>query len=149
MRTIKKQTVVYNTKEIYVAVDGKEFENKEACVEYEKTRECTLKASFNKIPSVKSDVYLMGLGDYMSDCTVYIVKPRNKTDIEVINEYYAAINSYNSDNCILTYDDINTEIIVVFGYDIDWISIFRLKEHAAKLANNFKEVVKQLNGGEE
>lgn len=110
----EKQVLELKQVTVYVANDGEEFRNKEDCMEYEQSKECILKDHFNSIPHSKvseSDLFCGCGGD---EDYIYLIKPRNLADIQIMCEYF------NLDYCLFTKEDIGNECVVVgsedFGY---------------------------------
>ena len=105
MRTEIREKQIVERKTIYVANDGSEFNDKEKCEEYEKSWECTIRASFQKVPHTKISEW--GLFDGWAgseEYDVYLLKPRNLDDIRVMNEFFKL-----SGNDAYTQDDIGKE----------------------------------------
>lgn len=140
MKEIKKE--VQRTEEVitYVAIDGKEFKNKEDCKKWEESYECTIRASFNKIPQIKTSCESTGVIG-LADETIIILKPRNIYDINVINAYGNLINSFSEP---LTQDDIGKYLMIYTGYEEDWFTVYYMDIYLEELINKYNNFKKQV-----
>lgn len=102
----KEEKVIYT--DVFIANDGTEFTTQEECEKYEKSWECTISASFKKIPHIKRTEFEW-LGEWAGseDFDVYLIKPRNLDDVRIINEYFKL-----SQNEMLTQDNIGIECFI-------------------------------------
>lgn len=111
-KEIRERQITEKT-EVFIASDGSEFSTKVECENYEKSWECTIKASFQKVPQVKITEYeLLGCYAGCEDYAIYLMKPRNLDDIRIINSYFIL-----SEEKMFTQDDINKECVVGRYFD--------------------------------
>lgn len=142
MKTIKKEIKTYQ--EIYVSNDGKEFEKKEDCLEWEKSYGSTLAASFNEIKKVTASSVDLGLPWNSDDHEVYILQPKDLNEIAVINAYVDFV--VGGANKPVTAQMIDKAIVINFGYDRDWCEVYELASHLENVRNTAADYISKLNG---
>lgn len=140
MKKIVKE--IQRTEEIitYESVDGKKFKTKEDCERWEKSYECTIRMSFNKIPQVKTSCESTGIMGSAED-TIVVLKPRNMEDISVINAYGNIIDSFAEP---LTQDDIGKYLMLYTGWDEDWFAVHYMDAYLQELINNYNNFKMQI-----
>lgn len=125
----------------YVSADGKEWETKEACLEWEKGIECVAKIAWNKIPKIEVSTCDCGLDYSNEDEEAYIVIPRNHDDIIAIENYCRV---YANDSANIDDSDIGKATILNFGYDHDWVGVTDVEKHLARLNKFFEDAVEKI-----
>lgn len=123
----EKQIEEKSYRTVYVAVDGREFDDKNACLKYDKSFACVMKSYLNDMAirpsSTEEDLFYAG----NSDTEVFVVIPKNKEDILRIKQ--VAIGFGTPEDRVNTWineSDINSVILVTIGCDNDWVYISRL-----------------------
>ena len=107
----------------YEAVDGKVFNDKSQCEEYEKSAKCAIRAALKDITIVRTD------GDVFpgacSDQSVYVVKPETDDDIMVARQFEALIGLKWDPNydCRIGKQHKGKLVIITVGYEEDWIDV--------------------------
>lgn len=141
MKKMQKEIKTYT--DIYVSVDGREFENQEDCEAWEKSYKGTMVASWNLIEKEQVSDCSLGLPWSSDDHECYVIKPKTLDEITLINAY---IQSSTYDNCaILTTNHIGKLIAVNFGYDHDYCDIYILEEHVNEIAKYVSELAEKFN----
>lgn len=135
MKKIQQEVKTY--KNIYVSVDGKEFENEADCRAWENSYKGTLEASWKLIKKVEAGTPELGLPWSSDDHECYLVKPKNLEEITLINAYIAS--STYDDRAVLTIEHIGKLIALDFGYDHDYCSAHILSEHINKITSYIAE----------
>lgn len=128
---------------VYVSVDGKEFEHKEACLEWEKSNEECLRRSFEAIPQIKTDGERAFWGH--SDYEVILIRPRNLEDITVINDFRTLINDHEDYIHNLTQDDIGKNIVLNFGFDRQYCDIYRVDSFVKEFNDTYNKFNEELD----
>ena len=143
MKKICKEVKTY--KDVYVSVDGKEFNNEADCKEWEASYKGTLAASWKLIKKIEVCDTRLGLPYSNDDHECYILKPQNLDEITLINAYIA---SSTSDKTTLTTEHIGKLIALNFGYDHDYCDVDILSDHikevsdyVSKLENDIQELL--------
>ncbi len=96
MNKIQKERVQKSFYDVYVANDGTEFRDMEECKKYEESAKCVLLVRYREIVVKSSNEYeLFGFGS--EDCTIDVVKPRVKEDIDLLLRIYLLENPYMAD----------------------------------------------------
>lgn len=146
----------------YKAIDGKIFNNDDACINYENTLKCIIRAKYNKLVVKhlkESEIVPFGNEDYYID----VVKLKSKEDVETIIHL---INLYSScsieeieklmDNLNKIKGDKEDYLLMYAGsdYDESWYSYLdSAKEFLEKAKNSIfdtsKKDVKQVLSKEE
>ena len=124
-KQIENITKTYTT--VYVAADGKEFDDEEACSTYDKSFACAMKSYLRDMSiretSTEEDLFYTG----SCENEVFIVVPKTQKDILHIKQF--AIGLGTSEERVdkwIDDGDIDTVILVTVGYNNDWVYISRL-----------------------
>lgn len=139
-KTIEKTIIEKTT--IYVSSDGKEWESKEDCQEWERGVQCVAKTSWDAIPKTEVSTTSCGLPWSNDDEEAYIVIPRNHEDIIALENYcrvYSGVTVGFSDN------DIGKAMIVNFGYDHDWCGVTDIEAHLKEMRDYFDTQIAKIN----
>ena len=144
MRKIQREVTTY--KDIFVSVDGKEFTNEADCKAWESSYRGTLEASWKLIDKKEVCDCDYGIPWSSEDHECYAIKPRNLDEIVLINAYIKASTYYEGR---LTAKHIGELIILDFGYDHDYCSIWELSENLAKITEQISKLEAEMNGDEE
>ena len=111
----------------YVAADGTEFNNREACEKYEQSYLCAIMSKIKAITIKETGEYsLFEAGS--DDHTCYVVIPKTPQDITNILQMHSAINNTSTPTDYITDGDVNKVLILTVGYEGDWMSIKRLDD---------------------
>ena len=131
MKKIQKEITI--KKDIFVSVDGKEFDNEADCKSWEASYKGTLNASWNLIKKCEANTINLGLPWSNDDYQCYVVKPANLEEVTLINAYIAS--STCNDNPLLTAAHIGKLVALDFGYDHDYCSVYALDDHIKRIAD--------------
>lgn len=146
MKKITREETKVITIEVWVSVDGKEFNNEEDCKQWENSYKGTLSASWNLIKKEEINSGCFGIPYGCDDYECYLLKPSSLEEITLINAY---INSETYNNCqTLTTDHINKLIVLNFGYDRDYCDVYTVEKHLERINNYINERADKLNGSE-
>ena len=143
MKKIQREETVVVRKEVYVSVDGKEFENEADCKAWENSYKGTLEASWKLIKKEEVSDCNLGIAYSNDDHECYAIKPKNLDEIVVINAYIASSTYNNGDK--LTSAHIGKLIVLNFGYDHDYCDVIILEDHLNKLKEHISELEGKLN----
>lgn len=147
MKKIQREKTITTYTDIYVSVDGKEFNNEADCKAWESSYRGTLEASWKLIDKKEVCDCDYGIPWSSEDHECYAIKPKNLDEIVLINAYIKA-TTYEDGQ--LTTNHIGTLLMLDFGYDHDYCSIYDLSEHVAKITNEVAKLEAEMNGkGEE
>ena len=146
MRKIQKEETKVIYKDIYVSVDGKEFNNEADCAAWESSYKGTLEVSWKLIDKREVVGYEYGISWASEDDECYILKPKNLDEIVLINAY---IKGTTSDDCTLTTEHIGKLILLNFGYDHDWCCAHILADNLAKVTDRIAKMEDEFNGEKE
>lgn len=146
MRKIQREETKVIYKDIFVSVDGREFENEADCKAWESSYRGTLEASWKLIK--KKEVFN---GDYgiaysSEDHECYAIKPKNLDEIVLINAY---VKATTGDNGKLTTDHIGKLLLINFGYEHDWCDVDILEDVVAKITERVAKLEAEFNGEKE
>lgn len=124
-KQIENITKTYTT--VYVATDGKEFDDKDTCRTYEKSFACAMKSYLRDMSiresSTEEDLFYTG----SCENEIFIVVPKTKEDILHIKQFAIGLGtSEETANRWIDDSDIDTVILITVGYDNDWVFISRL-----------------------
>lgn len=146
MRKIQREETKVIYKDIYVSVDGREFENEADCKAWESSYRGTLEASWKLIE--KKEVYDTEYGIPWSneDHECYAIKPKNLDEIVLINAY---IKATTGNDGILTTNHIGTLLILDFSYDHDYCDVWDLKEQFEKITERIAKLEAEFDGEKE
>lgn len=145
MKKIQQEVKTY--KNIYVSVDGKEFENEADCRAWENSYKGTIEASWKLIKKVEAGTAELGLPWSCDDHECYIIRPKNLDEITLINAYIDSSTSNNGAK--LTTQHIGKLVALNFGYDHDWCDAFILADRISEITKYIAEKENELNEGEE
>ena len=120
MKRIQREVTTYQ--EIFISVDGKEFNTLEDCKTWEKSYKCTLETSWQKIKKVEVNSANLGLPYGSEDRDCYIIKPKDLDEIAFINAY---INGTTyAEYATLNTDHIGKVVALDFGYDHEYCDAY-------------------------
>lgn len=147
MKKITREETKIITKEFYISVDGREFEQENDCQNWEKSYKGTLAASWELIKKEKICGCDLGLPGATYDDECYILKPSNLEEITLINAY---LDAFIYDSCqTLTTEHINKLICFNFGYDCDFCDVYIIENHLNKITEFITKITNKINGNEE
>jgi hypothetical protein len=146
MKKIQREETKVIYKDIFVSVDGREFENEADCKAWETSYKGTLEASWKLLN--KKEVFN---GDYgisysSEDHECYVIKPKNLDEIVLINAY---VKATTSDNGKLTTEHIGKLLLVNFGYEHDWFDVDILEDVLANIAERVNKLKAEFDGKKE
>ena len=147
MKTIKKEETKVITTEVYVSADGKEFTDKEHCLEWEKSYRGTLELSWKNFAKKAVCGTDYGVPYAYDDNECYIVMPKNLEDITLINAYIDCVTCGNGNRLETTM--INKTVFLNFGYDRDWCDVYDVRDLISKILNRVAEAENSLINREE
>lgn len=130
------------TKEIYVAVDGKEFFTKNECLQHEKALEIDIIKRMATIPSVKIDGGVSYIQDAMSGKSVLVIKPQNEKDIETINSWV-----YLSNDVRAGFTNHYIGELILIGLDLEgkiWFT-FGLNDYLTEIQDVYSALEKRID----
>lgn len=139
MKTITKEETKVITTEVYVSADGKEFTDKEHCLEWEKSYRGTLNASWNEFQKKEVNTCDFGIPYSSDDCNAYVITPKNLDEITFINAYINCTTGYDSNPLNTTM--VNKALLLNFGYDHDYCDVYVLEELLTKLQKNINDCI--------
>ena len=116
----------------YIAADGKEFDEKDECIEYETA--CMIKG-LHFYDDDKKPV-LVHSDNFNRFCTVYYVQAESKEALDALNKL-CEINGYD----IIDYEELNTEYDDLFYWSDDddaWHSLRNDIKELKDLAEHFQ-----------
>ena len=89
------QKIEYVTK--YIANDGEEFLDEEACKKYEKTAECAINGMFKKLKVQETACIGDGepFGQFGYEDYLYAVKIENADQLEIVNKWIVSNDNYS------------------------------------------------------
>lgn len=139
MKKVIKEVVVQQSKFVFVAADGKEFDNEKDCLEWEKSYGCTLEASMKDIHKITVSPVALGLPYSSDDDEVWLIKPTSLADVTLINAYIKYCTGDNAN--MLTASMIDDYVVLNFGCCRDWCDVIVLGDHVSKIVNHAAKVI--------
>lgn len=143
-KQIENITKTYTT--VYVAADGKEFYDKEACSTYDKSFACAMKSYLRDMSiretSNEEDLFYTG----SCENEVFIVVPKTQEDILHIKQF--AIGLGTSEERVSKWidnNDIDSVILVTVGYNDDWVYVSRLNTIIKNIVGENYKLVPVIN----
>ena len=146
MRKIQREETKVIYKDIYVSVDGKEFDNEADCKAWENSYKGTLEASWQLIEKKAICNCDYGFSYASEDHECYAIKPKNLDEIVLINAY---VKATTGDKGTLTTEHIGKLLILNFGYDHDYCDVDIFAEHLAKITERCAKLEAEFNDEEE
>ena len=144
MKEVKTERTVYDVS--YEASDGRMFDDKEACLKYEKSLACALKSNLRDMSiretSTEEDLFYTG----SCENEVFIVMPKTEEDILHIKQ--VAIGFGNSEERVskqIDNSDINSIILVTIGYNDEWAFVARLNTIIKNIVGEKYKLVPTMN----
>lgn len=122
MKKVQKEVKTY--KNIYVSVDGKEFELEEDCKAWEKSYRGTLEASWRRIKKIEVNAVELGLPWSSDDQECYMLIPKGLDEIALVNAYIECTTANNGTT--LTTEHIGKLIVLNFGCFHDYCEHYTL-----------------------
>ena len=123
METKKIERVSYD--EVYVAVDGTEFNDREECKKYEHSALGVILGKLHKMAIKEASECDMFSGSGSEENKSYLVVPKNESDVTTIQHALFAANAYKAEDAAeKVAENIGRPILVTFGYHNDgcWIT---------------------------
>lgn len=122
MKEIQKSVTVFKT--VYVANDGKEFDNSSECRKWEAESYNRAIARLEQIPHIVTNSSELHMYNGDEEDEVWLMIPSSPHDIEVIR---------NFENCFwpssLTHDSIGKPLAIRLGAEHDYCVVYDLSEH--------------------
>ena len=146
MKKIQREETKVIYKDIFVSVDGREFENEADCKAWESSYRGTLEASWKLIEKKEVCDCDYGIPWSSEDHECYAIKPKNLDEIVLINAY---IKATTGNNGILTTKHIGELLMLDFGYDHDYCDVYNFAEHIAKITEKIAKLEAEMNGEKE
>lgn len=146
MKKIQREETKVIYKDIFVSVDGREFENEADCKAWENSYRGTLEASWKLINKKQVCNCDYGMAWSSEDHECYAIKPKNLDEIVLINAY---IKATTGENGSLTTNYIGKLLILNFGYDHDFCDVDVLEEQLAKVTDRIAKLEAEMNGEKE
>ena len=140
MKKIQREVTTY--KDIYVSVDGKEFNNETDCKEWENSYKGTLAASWKLVKKISVNAAYIGLPYSNDDDECYVIKPQDLNEITLINAYIQS-STYNN-GTTLTANHIGELVALNFGYDHDYCMVYALSDHMKNITDHITETEKEM-----
>lgn len=148
MKKIQREETKVVYKDIYVSVDGKEFDNEADCKAWEKSYEGTIKASWELIKKIKIDPTDIGYPGSNQDDECYVIEPKNLDEIVLINAYIESSVYDSFGTTLLTTEHIGKLVAINFGYDHDWCGIYTFESILNGITKKMSEVKTEMHKGE-
>lgn len=140
---MKKEAKSYTMyKEVYISVDGKEFETEQACRNWEKSYRGTLEASWKLIPKVPVDTTELGMPWSNDDEECYLFVPKDFDEITLLNAY---IQDTCSNSLLLTTNHIGKSVVLNFGSCGDICDTYILEDHVDRIVNYAEKLKTKLS----
>ena len=141
MEKIQREVKTY--KNVYVSVDGKEFNNEADCRAWENSYSGTLEASWKLIKKVEASSCGLGLPWSNEDAECYVIEPKNMDEIVLINAY---VQDVTHNNCHkLTTNHIGKMVALNFGYDRDYCDMYMLSDHIKDITNYISKLENEIH----
>lgn len=113
-----KTIEVKTEKQIYVAVDGTEFNDANECIRYEESALCVLKARLKKCLVKKTDEDAAFSGDSDHEC--WILCPKDSEDIKNLLQLLAIYGNTGEKNSDELEDQIGKIVYLSWNCDKDY-----------------------------
>lgn len=128
MTTKQVEDRIVTTRTVYVATDGREFDDKDECRKYERTFACAMKSYLKDLSireaATEEDLFYTG----SCETQVYVVIPKTKEDILHIKQIAIGLGaSEQTASNWVNEEDIDKILIVTLGYADEWIYISRFE----------------------
>lgn len=143
MKKIQRELKTY--KDIYVSVDGKEFDNETDCKAWETSYKGTLAASWAQIKKVDASSVNLGLPWNSDDHECYAIKPQSLEEITLINAYIQS-STCNHNDITLLADHIGKLVILNFGYDHDYCDVYVPHKNLENITKYIITLEDEING---
>lgn len=147
MRKIQREETKVIYKDIYVSVDGREFDNEADCKAWEKSYQGTISASWELIKKIKVDATEIGYPGGNEDDECYVIEPKNLDEIVLINAYIKS-STYDDFAVTLTTEHIGKLVAINFGYDHDWCGRYILADIVNNITKKISELDAEMHKGE-
>lgn len=145
MRKIQREETKVIYKDIYVSVDGREFENEADCKAWEKSYQGTINASWERIKKIKVDATEIGYPSSNQDDECYVVEPKNLDEIVLINAYIESSVYDGFGITLLTAEHIGKLVAINFGYDHDWCGIYTFESIINGITKKMSELSAEMH----
>lgn len=146
MKKIQREETKIIVSDVYVSVDGREFDNKNDCEMWEKSYRGTLEASWALIKKKKVFDTDFGIPWSSEDHECYAISPKNLDEITLINAYIKATTGSDGR---LTIEHIGQLIMLDFVCDHDYCEIYVLSEHIDAIIRNADKLKTEMSDEKE
>jgi len=137
-----KQIELKSYKNVYVAVDGTEFEEQEECQKYEKSAEGVLLGRLAKMAITKQSECDLFNGAGCDDNTSYVIIPKSEDEVATIQQAIH-LKSYGDKKKLCERVDVGKVVIVTIGYDNDGLWVSDLGEIVSKATDGKVELIEK------
>ena len=143
MKEITKEEVVKKVVG-YEAVDGTKFADKEECLAYEKSCKAIIKKRFmDCVIGITNAYSFFNYG--CDDDDIYVLLPKDRQDIDYINQYLTIIDYYGNATPMLSDDCIGKETFIIIGCCSEWFTILGTMEDIINTMTNDVNNAKERN----
>lgn len=122
----QEQIEIKTSKTVWLAEDGTRFDEKGECEKYEKTFACVMRSHIKGIAlrdTSEDNIW----NNASCDNSVVTVVPRNEEDLLRIKQMVAGYGAHPSTVDMITEEYIGKVVIIIIGYDNDWVSVDTLE----------------------
>lgn len=142
MKRIEKEYTRVEKEVYFVAYDGEQFSNADACKEYEDNARGVIGKKVQEILVKRTNACTLydPLAWCSEDDSVEIYLPQTAKDIDNLNMY---TNMYYKDCKVIDENYIGKYVVVEFNYDKDWCNIRSFDEIVDKLKEHFEKLVEK------
>ena len=143
-KVVKEKVEKYD---VFVATDGREFDNEDDCRAWEKSYKFTIEKDMEKIKKIEVNAISIGFDYASDDYECYVLIPKSIEETIIINAWIDVIACGNVGyNGRVTNDMVGKEVVLNFGYDRDYCDVYTLdgiiEEHRKKI-DNVKDLLKE------
>lgn len=137
-----KQIEIKNYKNVYVAVDGTEFDDKDECLKYEKSAEGVLLGRLAKMAITTQSECELFNGAGCDDNTSHIIIPKSEDEVATIQQAIH-LKSYGDKKKLCERVEVGKVLVVTIGYDNDGLWVTDLGEIVSKATDGRVELTEK------
>lgn len=142
MKIVEKEIKKIEKVKTYISDDGMEFMSEESCRQWENSYKFLLTTAINKIPHIVTNGFESYIPSGDENEEVWILRPRDIKDIEIINKYGLMLTGNNPN---LTQNDIGKILMIDFGFYNDWCDVYDMYKYLNTITNTYANFDKQLS----
>ena len=138
MKIVEEKKMVEVVEKKYVAMDGTIFSDEENCKKWEESYKGIITAMFEqKIHKMEISPISLGIPYASEDNEAFLIEVHSIDEATIVNAYLDLYDNYYKGKVL----PLNTPLMIMFGWDRDWVDVYDLKAELDRLVKHHNEIL--------